>query len=268
MTTIIRVATVNILQDQSRWGERREVLRGGLAGVGADVIALQEVRDPLGGGNARWLADALGGYEVRACAKAGRGGRREGLAVLSRLPVAGDEVLDLGSQRRVAQLVRVEAGGRPVVVVNGHYQFPVGAHRAQVRQVGRVLERVRGLGPGAAVVACGDFNATPESPAIAAMRGAFTSAHRAHHGREPDFTCPTPLINGGRIRRRATRGLLGVLGVRPSDVWRATLDYLFVGPGVRVVDCRVILDQPDLNDPTLYASDHFGLAATLEIGGG
>ena len=267
MATILRVATANILSDQSRWVERREVLLAGLAGVGADVIALQEVRDPLTGGNARWLADALGGYEVRACAKAGRRSRREGLAVLSRLPVAGDEVLDLGSQRRVAQFVRVEAGGRPVAVVNGHYHFPVGAHRAQVRQVGRVLERVRGLEPGTAVVACGDFNATPEAPAVALMRSAFTSAHRARHGREPAFTCPTPLISGGRVRRAVTRGLLGLFAAQPSDLWRATLDYLFVGPEFRVVDCRIILDQPDPDDPTLYASDHFGLLATLELGG-
>jgi hypothetical protein len=32
-----------------------------------------------------------------------------------------------------------------------------------------------------------------------------------------------------------------------------------------VVDCRVILDRPSPDDPTLYPSDHLGLAATLEM---
>ena len=266
--TTLRVATINILINQSRWHERRDLLRRGLAAVDADVIALQEVRDPAGGGNAHWLAAELGGYAVAACPKAGRGSRREGIAVLSRLPIAGHEVVDLGSQRRVAQFVRVAVAGRPVVVINGHYQFPVGAHRAQTRQVGRVLERVRALGPGVRAVACGDFNATPRSPAIALMRTAFTSAHHARHGREPDYTCPTGLINGGRARRALTRGLLRLAAVRPSDLWRGTLDYLFVDPATRVVDCHLILDRPHPDDPTLYASDHFGLAATLDFGDG
>jgi len=38
-----------------------------------------------------------------------------------------------------------------------------------------------------------------------------------------------------------------------------------VSPDVRVVECGVFLDRPSPDDPTLYASDHLGLAATLEI---
>ena len=35
-------------------------------------------------------------------------------------------------------------------------------------------------------------------------------------------------------------------------------------PG-QVVECGVFLDRPSPDDPTLYASDHLGLAAKLEI---
>jgi len=35
-----------------------------------------------------------------------------------------------------------------------------------------------------------------------------------------------------------------------------------------VLDCDVFLDRPDADDPGLYASDHLGLIATLEIEGG
>jgi hypothetical protein len=38
-----------------------------------------------------------------------------------------------------------------------------------------------------------------------------------------------------------------------------------VSPDVRVIECGVFLDRPSPGDPTLYASDHLGLAATLEI---
>ena len=120
MTTLLRAATVNILNDTSRWAGRRTLLVQGLAALSPDLIALQEVTDPLGQGTAHWLASELGGYSIHACPKTGRGRAREGIAVLSRWPVASHETLDLGSQRRVAQFVRVLVGGRPVVLVNGH----------------------------------------------------------------------------------------------------------------------------------------------------
>ncbi len=97
------------------------------------------------------------------------------------------------------------------------------------------------------------------------MRQVFVSAHQARHGGEPDFTCPTPLVSGGRIRKAITAGFYGLFSNGPSDIWRGTLDYIFVGPEIAVIECRVILDRPSPGDSTLYASDHFGLAATLEI---
>src|SRR4051794_38735483 len=123
MGTIIRVATINILNDLSRWGERRTLLARGLAALAVDLIALQEVTAPLGEGTAHWLAGALGGYSVPVCPKSGWGARREGIAVLSRLPVEGHEGLGLRSQQRTAQFLRVRAGARPVAFINGHYHW-------------------------------------------------------------------------------------------------------------------------------------------------
>ena len=130
------MATVNILNDLSRWDARRTLLARGLDALSPDLIALQEVTDPLGKSTAHWLAGELGGYSVHVCPKSGWGRKREGIAVLSRLPVEGHEVLDLRSQQRMAQFVRVRAGGCPVVLVNGHYHWLPGAHAARVRQVG------------------------------------------------------------------------------------------------------------------------------------
>ena len=265
MSITLRVATVNILNDLSRWGERRTLLARGLDALALDLIALQEVTDPLGTSTAHWLAGELGGYSVHVCPKMGWGRSREGIAVLSRLPVEGHELLDLRGQQRTAQFVSLRVGRHAVVLVNGHYYWPVGAHSAQVKQVGLVLDRIESFDPGTAIIVCGDFNATPNCRSIALMRRAFVSAHQACHGREPDSTCPTPLISGGKVRRAMTSGLFRLFSISPGDIWRGTLDYLFVSPGIRVVDCSVILDGPSPGDPTLYASDHFGLAATLEI---
>jgi endonuclease/exonuclease/phosphatase family metal-dependent hydrolase len=45
--------------------------------------------------------------------------------------------------------------------------------------------------------------------------------------------------------------------------WHGTLDYIFVDPRIKVLDCTLIMDKPGQEDPRLYASDHFGLLAVL-----
>ncbi len=268
--TTIRVATVNILNDLSHWDERRVLLVEGLQAQSPDLIGLQEVRHPLGASNARWLADELGGYSVHISPKTGLGRRYEGIAVLSRLPVERYEVLDLGSQQRTAQVVQVRVAGRPVVFINAHYYWhPFHwhhlVHGTRILQVARVLDAVQALDPGTSVIACGDFNASPGSPAIDMIGRTLVSAHEARHGREPEYTCPTPLVGRGRVRAIFSRTMLRLFTNRPGQPYSDTLDYIFVSRDMRVIECSVFLDRPSPDDPTLYASDHLGLAATLEI---
>ncbi len=71
MGTMIRVATINILNDLSRWDARRVLLAAGLHALSPDLIALQGVRDPLGTSTAHWLAGELGGYSVPIRPKTG-----------------------------------------------------------------------------------------------------------------------------------------------------------------------------------------------------
>ena len=269
MGTILRVATINILKDGSRWAERRALLIRGLDTLDADLIALQEVRDPLATGTADWIAGELGGYSVHACPKTGRGSKREGgRRPSAALPVEWHEPLDPrepaadgadrpGSRRRSPGRPRQ----RPLFLAR---RRPLGAGPAGG---GASSTDLKPLDPATAVLSCGDFNAAPGSPPIALMRRFFTSAHEAHHGHEPEYTCPTPLRNGGPVRRRVAGGLFGLANSLPGGPWRWALDYIFVGPGIRVVECDVFLDRPATDDPTLYASDHLGLFATVEIAG-
>ncbi len=262
---MLRMATINLFRDRSRWAERRDLLVGELSGLSLDLIAVQEVIDPLGDSSAHWLAENLGGYSVVVSPKTGWERKREGIAVLSRWPVDDWETIDLGSQNRIAQVVTIRFENESRFrLVNGHFFFPVGAHRAQVKQVERVLAAIKRSGRGPVVV-CGDFNATPRCRSIDLMRREFRSAFQVRNGREPDFTCPTRLISGGRIRRSVMTNLCRIMPIHTSNLWRGTLDYIFVSPEIRVHECDVILDQPSPSDATLYASDHLGIAATLEI---
>ncbi len=265
MGTIVRVATINLYNDLSRWVERRALLARELSAHSFDLIGLQEVTNPMGASTAHWLADELGGYSVHVSPKTGWSRAKEGIAILSRLPVERYATLDLRSQERTAQLVQVRVGGRPVAFANGHYYWLPGAHSARTRQVELLMEWLGALPSETSVIACGDFNGTPESRAIALMKTRFVSAHAARHGREPAYTFPTPLVNGRNVRSRVTRGLLRLFSNQPGGYWRGTLDYIFVSPHIRVIECDVILDRPAEADPTLYASDHLGLGATLEV---
>jgi endonuclease/exonuclease/phosphatase family metal-dependent hydrolase len=265
MAEALRVATLNLLNDRSRWEERRRLIARGLARLALDLIALQEVTDPLGNSTAHWLADELGGYSVHVSPKTGLSRRWEGIAILSRLPVERHAILDLRSQERTAQRVEVRVGGHVVAFVNGHFHWPPYFQSARLRQIGRMLNWLGELPPEVGVVVCGDFNSTPGSLSMGLMRQHYVSAHFIRHGHEPAFTCPTPLVSGGPILATVKRELTRVLSFRRGEAWLGTLDYIFVSPRVRVVECGLILDHPAPDDRSLYASDHFGLAATLEL---
>lgn len=260
------VVTLNLLNDllaPTRWEARRHLIVEGLRALAPEVIGLQEVRLP--DRHAHWLADQLGGYTVWVCPKTGELATHEGLAILSRLPVSDHATLDLGAQNRVAHRITL-AAERPWTFVNGHFFWWTGPHPKRLAQVERLLGWLAAeTPPGQPVVAVGDFNGEPHTDALQRMGQRFRSAHAARHGHEPPFTAPTPLQRPQiTFKKLLVRGLR-LLNKQKHRHWRGTLDYIFVSPEVTVADCRVVLDQPAPADPTLYPSDHFGLAAWLDL---
>jgi endonuclease/exonuclease/phosphatase family metal-dependent hydrolase len=264
-----KVVTLNLLNDRTRWPERRSILAAQMAELQPDLIALQEAT-PRPDNNAHWLADQLGGYQVVYCPKTGRKRDREGIAILSRWPIERESKLEFGTQERVAQSIQVQLHARSLILANTHLYWWPGESTERNDQVGRLLDWLSQHPAEAALVVCGDFNGTPDSTAIKLMRGRFQSAYAARHGHEPEYTCPTPLAvqrpQTRRDYRRALRRLLiKLLTDRTLKPWRGTLDYIFVHQPLRVVECDVVLNRPAPDDPSLYPSDHFGLAATLEM---
>jgi endonuclease/exonuclease/phosphatase family metal-dependent hydrolase len=268
----IRVVTINILRDLSRWGERGPLLAESLAELQPDLIALQEVKLPEN--TAQWLADHLNScsdilperrYTVHLCPKTGIERRKEAIAILTRLPIEREARLELRTQNRVAQYVQVSIEGRPLIFAHGHYYWLPGESRGRDKQIRRLLEWLSAVPEEAAIVACGDFNGTPESRAIALMRQRFVSAYAAWRGREPEYTAPTPLARHPEPLLTIAKFALNLLVNRTLQPWRGTLDYIFVNEKVSVADCDVILNRSAPHDPTLYPSDHFGLAARLKL---
>lgn len=260
----LKIVTINLLTDLSRWKQRRSLLAEGLAALSPDLIALQEVRLPEN--PARWLAGQLGYEHLVLSPKAGLEGQHEALACISRLPLPGAEVLDLGGQGRIAQRLHLALEGSTVCLVNTHLYWQPGESLARLHQVERMLHWLQSIPGNPPCIVCGDFNATPETQAIQRMRRQFQSAHAAVHGAEPEYTCPTPLPRSPWAVARTMLGFLLLL--RPQHLkqdWRGTLDYIFVDPKLRVVDCRVVLNQPSPANARLYPSDHFGLLAEIEI---
>jgi len=261
---VFKLVTFNLLNKKpSRWHERRRLIVRELRALQPDVIALQEVSLPHN--NAQWLADQLGGYKVYTAPKAGALGAREGVATLSRLPVEARWTINLQAQSRVAQVLRLRLGDQPLIVVNGHFLFHVYDHIKRTQQVRQVLGWLRTSANGCPVIACGDFNATPEMRTIQTMKAAFRSAYELVHGREPEYTCPTPLVYRFNAVRKGLSTLGSLLANRQPRPWRGTLDYIFVDRHFRVLSCDLVLNAPAEDDPTLYPSDHVGLCATLAL---
>lgn len=237
-----KVMTFNLLFKMENWERRRDLIVAELKAEQPDLIGLQEVRLPED--TSAWLAQQLEiphVYLVTFCRK----NPPYGIAIFSRYPFVQKAQLDLESQGRFAQYVQVEVDGKPLVFCNGHYYFsPYGATPERVKQIQLLLDWLGELPPHMPVVAVGDFNGAPPTPAIELMRDRFASAYAFCHGREPEYTYPS---DGSSIHQRETR------------------DYIFINQHLRAHSAQVIFDEPSPEDPTLYPSDHLGLSAKLEI---
>ncbi len=269
------LVTINILNDLSLWEARGVLLVEQLAQLDADVIAMQEVSLENEISNAHWIAEQLNqrredpekvpAYEVRLCPRTGVYANKEGLAVLSRLPVKQHESLDLLSQTRVAQVIRFRVDNCELLLVNGHFFWKPGVSTKRQKQIELLLDYLDTLPVELPVIVCGDFNGLPGTPAIERMHQYFDSAYRFIHKQEPEYTCPTPLPHAPKVKLRNVAGW--VLGMRPKPdpEWRGTLDYIFVDPRLQTQDCQLVLNQSSDHDSNIFPSDHFGLWATIKV---
>ncbi|HEY8167549.1 MAG TPA: endonuclease/exonuclease/phosphatase family protein [Candidatus Limnocylindrales bacterium] len=257
MRTLVRVLTLNILNMADRWPERLPLLLAEFAALQPDIAGLQEVvyvmhQDRLLGaaGPAQYAIRRAWSYRHDEA----------GNSILVRHPLAdgllpddGHGRLDLGLSRSAGRAELALPDGLRVRIVNTHLHHMIGSEHDQVRagQAEALLTWLAGLPPVDVTVMTGDFNADPAQPTVARVAAAgFRSAYREANGADPDVTWPSGL--------RAP--------AMDTDGPPACLDYVWVEGRVAVRSARLVFDRPAVEDATLFASDHRGVLAELELG--
>jgi endonuclease/exonuclease/phosphatase family metal-dependent hydrolase len=244
----LHVATLNILNLADRWDERLPLILADFAALQPDIIGLQEVVFVL---QQDRLIGAAGAGEYRSVR--GWAGRPEyGNALLVRvgLEPTAIERLDLGLDRSAVRVVVELPEGATVLVAVTHLHHAVPATAERDAQARTLLGWLEEAPPTTAQVVVGDFNADPREPAYARMTAAgFRSSYLEASGAEPAVTWPSGLQ----------------APAMDTDGDPDCLDYIWVRGAVAVDDCRLAFDRPAVDDPTLYPSDHLGLAAHLRI---
>jgi endonuclease/exonuclease/phosphatase family metal-dependent hydrolase len=252
----LRVATLNLYGPPYRTDERAELVAPGLARLRPHIVGLQEVniRADIGTrvSSALNVLTTESPFRILHVANPGRKVVHSTLAVITNLPVLahdGTDYLTEGLEmNRMAQRVRVDAGGQLLDFYNTHFHYQMGPEADETRceQARKLLAWMDSHGWDIPKVLVGDFNAWPDSPPIRLLKERFVSAYEAAHGEEPEKTWPTPML-------------------KQTDAPDWTLDYIFVSPGIRVAQADLTFTEAGAADSDLYASDHFGLAATLDI---
>jgi len=245
---------------------RLEIVAEELRTLQADIVGLQEAsRGRERGDVAARLAARLGFHYVYAPANprlfasdglsraiASLLGFEEGPAILSRFPVVAWHAYELP---RCGRLIESRS------LLSAMLATPWGPLRAfsahtsgdpcQTRRVAEIVRAGQGPLPG---VLMGDFNAVEESPAIAA------------------FTRDAGLIDAYRTANPGRPGLTVWQRIEEANpTVQRRVDYILVTPGAavegRVASSRLVLNTPrSLRDgKTLWPSDHYGVAAEIEV---
>ena len=245
----LHVATLNLRNLADRWDERLPLLLADMAALQPDLMGLQEVVYPLQQDRLLGAAGAGRYHAVRGWA-----GRPEyGNSILVREPLRAmeDGRADLGRDR-AAHRVRVALpGGATVVFAVTHLHHLPPDEAVRDGQAASLIAWLDAAEPATATILVGDFNAEPDEPAYARLVAAgFRSAHAEATGAEPPVTWPTGLQAPGM----------------DTDGEPGCLDYIWLRGAVRASEARLVFDRPAVDDPTLYPSDHVGIAARLEVG--
>ena len=245
----LHVATLNLRNLADRWDERLPLLLADMAALQPDLLGLQECVYPL---QQDRLLGAAG--EGRYDAVRGGAGRPEyGNRLLVKAPLTASEPerLELGLQRAAHRVrIALPGGTRLVFVVTHLHHVPMDA-RKRDEQAAALLAWLEEASAHDAMVVVGDFNAAPGEAAAQRMCDAgFRSAYELANGADPAVTWPSGLL----------------APAMDTDGEASCLDYIWVRGTVAVDEARLFADRPAVGDPTLYPSDHLGIAARLRFG--
>ena len=250
MTFNIRYGTAN--DGDNHWLKRREQLFALLRDQQPDVIGLQEALN----GQIEEILQAVPGYAYVGVGRSD--GRRAGeyAAILyrtARLHVRRSDTFWFSDTPGVVkstswgnQIERIctwayfeDREGPAFYAYNVHLDHL--SQPSRERSVALLLARIGARDPRAPVVVTGDFNAGEDNPAAVAMRGSFHDSFRVLH---PGAT-EVGTFNG----------------FKPGQTAGDKIDFVFVEPGVEVLDAAIVRSSLDGR----YPSDHFPVTARIRL---
>jgi endonuclease/exonuclease/phosphatase family metal-dependent hydrolase len=256
----IRVLTLNIYSPGNPdWERRRPALHAGIRALDPDLVALQEVVDPV---------DLLG-PDYALAPHSGRSDDGVGAVLASRWPIEAVHEQDLHVTGRTKAFPWAAAVAAEIASPLGRLLF---VHHKPSYQLGWSLERERQAvaaarlaeelaGRADHVILAGDLDDTPDSASIRFWTGKqsldglsvrYEDTWYAAHGDAPGLTFDprNPLVPSGTM---------------PLDRGRR-IDYVMVrcgthGPTLDVAACELALAEPTADG--VWPSDHFGVVADL-----
>ncbi|HTR52153.1 MAG TPA: endonuclease/exonuclease/phosphatase family protein [Kofleriaceae bacterium] len=279
----MKLVTLNFWGIEAPLDTRLRLAARQLRALDPDVVCLQEVR-PLDGVAGKTTADVLAaelGMHARYAVAVQWDAGQEGLAILTRAPLADSRVLALPEPRPTEARILLsglvdcstaslrdgappdKAGGGDGIWVHTthlHYRLDDGVAREQ--QVLAIDAAIRALRTDTSPpqLLCGDFNATPDADEIRFLRGLTTLGGRRTHFQDAWLRLH-PHDEGitWSSENELTRPL------RSLDLDRR-IDYVFAtsrkkdGRGT-IRDCRVVLVEREAG---ICASDHYGVYADVQ----
>ncbi|HEY65609.1 MAG TPA: hypothetical protein G4O02_13665 [Caldilineae bacterium] len=252
----MRVMSLNIWNYNAPWPRRRELIIEAVRAADSDVVAFQEIRsdpdrDELDAdgrrlNQAQQIAMRLPDYPhlIFRPAMHYRGGVWEGLAILSRLPIADQGWVPLTQDltdpddrhQRIVLHARFDLPDVSFHLFNTHLSLSRAARLRTVPEVLTYMDRFRG--PRLLV---GDLNEHPDQAPMEILREAgWTDVWAALHPGEPGYTS------------------------RSDEPWQR-IDYAWASPELvpYLEAIELVADQPD--EDGVFPSDHIGLVVTINV---
>lgn len=243
----LTILSANLWHDwprQRSWPERLEAVAQLVAAERVDVVLLQEVARTPELRADEWLAGRL----QMACAYARANGHaaaigfEEGLAILSRYPLAHPRLRQLGHGanpfvRRLALSADVRTPFGPLLAFSAHLGLRRGHNAVQLAQLRSWVAEVAA---GRAAVVGGDFNAPEQRPQIQHTQRAWVDTFRHLHPHADGTTHELRWPWGGLLRRHRLDYVF--LHTWPTH-WQVVETHHVDAPGGPHSDHRAVLTR-------------------------
>jgi len=243
----VKVVTLNLYHDKDDWPKRRVQIVDKLRQLRPDAIALQEVlQHETLPNQAEWLAAQLDYQWYFISIDPAGNPRRYGNAILTRHPILkrGQKSLQPLDDSRTAGFVRIDLRGRPLNLYATHLHWTDEGGAIRSRQIDDLMQYIDETSGNIPSLVAGDFNATADSPELAGLRERFVDIYGNRHPDADTLSSST----------------LNLKYFAPKRI-----DHVFFQrDAFAPLSATILFDRPDTQG--IWASDHFGLLAELQLG--